>query len=237
MTAVTLENDQTTPVAASESGFTAELGRRYAHLFEDFYQHPFLSGLRDGTLAPEKVQHYVGQDHQYLSAYVRCYGLGLTLAPDREWMRYFHERTGFLLDDESEAHLALCARLGVTYEDAQVERLAPSAKAYVDHMMEAGRDTLGTLLAALLPCPWTYIWAADRYAHAEPIQDDHPFAGWWRFYADDSCLQMLEEMRAKLDAVAAQAGPEERARMELAFELSVRHEIRFWQMAWSLETW
>ena len=29
----------------------------------------------------------------------------------------------------------------------------------------------------------------------------------------------------------------ERARMERAFELSCRHEIRFWQMAWSLERW
>lgn len=237
MTAVTLENDRTTPVSVSETGFTAEMGRRYAHLFADFYDHPFLAGLRDGSLAPEKVQHYVGQDHQYLSAYVRCYGLGLTLSPDREWMRYFHDQTTFLLDDESEAHLALCARLGITYEQAQVERLAPSAKAYVDHMMEAGRGTLGTLLAALLPCPWTYIWAADRYNGESPVSDDHPFAGWWQFYADDSSLEMLSGMRAKLDAVAAEAGPQELARMELAFELSVRHEIRFWQMAWSLESW
>ncbi|TWG77068.1 thiaminase/transcriptional activator TenA [Cellulosimicrobium cellulans J34] len=189
------------------------------------------------------MRHYVGQDHQYLTAYLRCYGLGMALAPDRSWAQYFHDKAGFLLDDESHAHHAMCDFLGVTYEEAQTDRLAPSAQAYVDHMLAAGRDSLGVLLAALLPCPWTYIWSARRFWLAErattpgAIGDDHPLAGWWAFYAAERTEGVLADLRARLDALAADAGEAERARMERAFEQSCRHETRFWQMAWSLEDW
>ncbi len=238
-----LADDPTALVRQEETGFTADLARRYADLFETFYDHPFLAGLRDGSVEPAAVRHYVGQDHQYLTAYLRCYGLGMALAPDRSWAAYFHDKAGFLLDDESHAHHAMCDFLGVTYEEAQTHRLAPSAQAYVDHMTAAGRDSLGVLLAALLPCPWTYIWSARRFWLGErettpgALGDDHPLAGWWQFYAAERTEDVLTDLRARLDALAADAGEAERARMERAFELSCRHEIRFWQMAWSLEHW
>ncbi|WP_083648747.1 TenA family protein [Cellulosimicrobium sp. CUA-896] len=230
-------------VADDETGFSAELGRRYAHLFDEFYDHPFLAGLRDGSVAPAAVRRYVGQDHQYLTAYLRCYGLGMTLAPDRTWAAWFHDKAAFLLDDESHAHHAMCDFLGVSYAEAQTNRLAPSAQAYVDHMLAAGRDSLGVLLASLLPCPWTYIWSARRFWLGErattdgAIAPEHPLAGWWEFYADEATGTVLTDQRARLDALAADAGASERRRMELAFELSCRHEIRFWQMAHTLETW
>ncbi|TDQ52216.1 thiaminase II [Actinorugispora endophytica] len=225
------------PVAIDETGFTADLGRRHADLFEAFYRHPFLGGMRDGTLGREQVLHYVGQDHAYLTAYVRCYGLGLTLSPDREWMRFFHDSVAYTLGEEGQAHEALCAFAGTAYEDAQVDRLAPSAQAYVDHMSAAGRDTLGVLVAALLPCPWTYGWAARRFAAEAAPGEDHPFHGWWSFYAEPSGGEAVATMRSLLDGLAAGAGPAERERMERAFEVSCHHEIRFWEMAWSLEDW
>ncbi|GLU47129.1 thiaminase II [Nocardiopsis ansamitocini] len=225
------------PVAPDETGFTAELGRRHADLFEAFYQHPFLRGMRAGTLAKEQVLHYVGQDHQYLTAYIRCYGLGLALSPDREWMRYFHDSVAFVLSEEDHAHQALCDFAGTSYADAQVDVLAPSAQAYVNHMMEAGRDSLAVLLAALLPCPWTYLWSAQRFLAEGTLGEDHPFHGWWAFYADPSMGSTLTRLRGLLDELAAQAGAAELERIEKAFVASVHHEVRFWQMAWSLEDW
>jgi thiaminase (transcriptional activator TenA) len=131
----------------------------------------------------------------------------------------------------------LCAAAGVEYADVQVDRLAPSAQAYVNHMLESGRDTLGVLLAALLPCPWTYIWAANRHVAADPPGPDDPFAGWWRFYAAPECNAILDSFRERADRLAADAGGAERRRMAAAFEASCHHEVRFWQMAWTLEDW
>ncbi|GAA3759711.1 TenA family protein [Salinactinospora qingdaonensis] len=231
----------TSPVADTETGFTAELGQRHADLFAAFYEHPFLAGMREGNLSKERVLHYLGQDHQYLSAYIRCYGLGLALSPNREWMRYFHDNIAFILEEEAHPHHVLCDYVGTSYEEAQVDQLAPSARAYIDHMMQAGRDTLGVLLASLLPCPWTYTWAADRFLRDAGQDGDpsknNPFHGWWAFYADPQCLAITTKLRGMIDDLADDTGWAERERMERAFFLSCHHEIRFWQMAWSLEDW
>jgi thiaminase/transcriptional activator TenA len=217
--------------------YSAELHERNLDVFDRFWRHPFLEGLKDGTLAPERVVHYVGQDNLYLNAFVRCYGLGLALSPDREWMTFFHENVRFLLEDETHPHHVLCEAAGVPYETAQVDRLAPSAQAYVNHMLEAGRDSLGVLMAALLPCPWTYIWAGARRLAEQPPGPDNPFAGWWQFYGSGESLAILEEFRDRFDRLAAGAGPAERERMAMAFDASCRYEVGFWQMAWSLEKW
>jgi thiaminase (transcriptional activator TenA) len=217
--------------------YSAELGDRHADLFEAFWEHRFLAGLRAGSLEREQIIHYVGQDHLYLSAFIRCYGLGISMSPDREWMQWFRDNVSFLLEDETHPHHALCRAVGVSYVDAQRDRLAPSAQAYVDHMMESGRDTLGVMLGALLPCVWTYIWAGHRLLGEAPPDDDHPFRDWWAFYGSDECGEILADFRERFDALAAEAGTEERRRMAIAFEASCHHEVRFWEMAWVLEDW
>ncbi|WP_212753935.1 thiaminase II [Nakamurella aerolata] len=222
---------------SASSGFSAEQRRRCDELFETFYAHPFLRGLADGTASRESVLHYVGQDNQYLTAFIRCYGLGLAKSPDRQWMAWFRDNVTFLLADETHPHHVLCQAFGVDYADAQLDTMAPTAQAYINHMMVSGYDSLGVLMAALLPCPWTYIWAAQRQQAKAPAAQDNPFAGWWEFYANVECDELLAQFIARVDALAEQAGPAERARMAAAFEASCEYEVAFWEMAFTQQRW
>lgn len=217
--------------------FSEELGVQHADVFNAFWQHPFLRGLHDGTVPRECVIHYVGQDHQYLNAFIRCYGAGIARSPDREWMAWFHDQIRFLLEDEQHPHHVMCRAVGISYDKVRQEQLGPSAQAYVDHMESCSRDTLGVLLAGMLPCPWTYVWAATRALREDPPASDNPFLGWWEFYGSSACQDIVGEFRARVDALAFDAGTAERARMARAFDRSCRHEVRFWEMAWSQETW
>ncbi|MGH3501933.1 MAG: thiaminase II [Nocardioidaceae bacterium] len=222
---------------ATTPSFSAWLGQRYASLFDEFWEHPAVAGLRDGSLPAECVRHYVGQDYQYLTVFMRCYGLGIAASPDRDWVAWFHNQVGFLLAEETHPHHALCRAIGTSYEQVQASRLAPTARGYVDHMTVAGHDDLPVLLAALLPCPWTYIWAATRFIEQTPPAADHPFGDWWWFYASPESQKLLDEFRTRLDTLAAEAGDAERHRMVTAFETSCQYEVRFWQMAWTQEDW
>jgi thiaminase (transcriptional activator TenA) len=219
------------------SSFARQQRDRCDDLFEAFYEHPFLRALADGTASRDSVLHYVGQDHEYLTAYLRCYGLGISLSPDREWVLWFRDSIDFLLNDESHPHHVLCAAFGVDYEDTHADRLAPAAQSYIDHMLASAHDSLGVLMAALMPCPWTYVWAAQRQMSHAPVPVENPFHGWWDFYAANTAAHILDDFTSRIDALAEQAGPTERERMARAFEQSCHHEIRFWQMAWTQETW
>lgn len=222
---------------SQSASFSQQQRERCEGLFQTFYHHPFLRSLADGSAGRESVLHYVGQDHAYLTAFARGYGMGIALSPDRDWIAWFRDQVSFLLEDETHPHHVLCEAFGVSYQDVQVDRMAPTAQAYINHMMLAGHDGLPVLMAALAPCPWTYIWAAQRQLAEDPIGEDNPFRGWWDFYAGPESGQILADFTQRLDALAEQAGPAERARMARAFEDSCHLEIRFWQMAWTQETW
>lgn len=214
-----------------------QLRTRHDRLFEAFYNHPFLRSLADGGASRETVLHYVGQDNQYLTAYMRCYGQGVAISPNREWVAWFRDQLNFLLDDETHPHHVMCEAFDVSYEKAQTDRLTPTSQGYIDHMTRAGHDSLGVLIASMLPCPWLYIWAAQRQMAEAPVPESNPFYGWWDFYSNDLTNGILEDYLDRFDRLAERAGPDERDRMARAFEDSCYHEIRFWQMAWTCETW
>lgn len=223
--------------STGQRAFSAAQYEGNAQLFEAFYQHPFLRSLADGSASEASVLHYVGQDNQYLTAFMRCYGLGIAASADREWISWFNDHITFLLHDETHPHHVMCEAFGATYGQVQTEELAPNAQAYIHHLMVSAQDSLGVLMAALLPCPWTYIWAAQRQQRDEPVSADNPFAGWWEFYAGPECDALLAGFIERTDALAAGAGADERARMARAFRASCHHEIRFWQMAHTVQTW
>ena len=217
--------------------FTAELRDSRADLFEAFWAHPFFQGLLDGTATRDAVVHYVSQDVGYLRAFLRCYGLGQAKAPTPDWTTFFLEGARVMLEEEPDAHRSLVAHFGVDYDDCQAARLAPSAQAYANHMELAGHDSLGVLMAALLPCQWSYTWAALRAEREQAPAEDHPFRAWFDFYASEECQHLVTDYRRRTDALAAAAGPAERRRMEQAFTDSMYYEVAFWQMAATGETW
>ena len=56
-------------------------------------------------------------------------------------------------------------------------------------------------------------------------------------WAGDAFAQYVAYLEGELDRLAEPAGPAERARMAERFELTVRYEIAFWEMAATGEGW
>jgi thiaminase/transcriptional activator TenA len=114
----------------------------------------------------------------------------------------------------------------------------PTALVYRQHMLLAAHRSLGELLAALIPCPTTYVEIADRAADRVP---DHPIYGEWvRSYSS----RLNPELNARrawwwqtLDRLAETASADERARMRTNFVRSCKYEWMFWDMAYKMAGW
>src|SRR3954467_9875763 len=67
----------------TRTGFAADLWERIVPTFDAILAHPFLTGITDGTLAPEKFPYFIEQDTLYLRAYSRAlaYAGGHALDP------------------------------------------------------------------------------------------------------------------------------------------------------------
>ncbi|MGA9289335.1 MAG: thiaminase II [Anaerobacillus sp.] len=218
--------------------FTEKLRKESAPIFDAIFEHPFVRGIAEGKLEKEQLMHYVKQDFEYLNTFVRIYGVAVSKCETREAMSLFNEQIAFVLHSEVHPHNNFCRVAGVTYEELQGYPLAPTAHHYTRHMLDAAHSgTLGEIIAALLPCPWTYLEIGQRLLAEVNPDKNHPFYDWITFYGEKSMEPVTDQLRRILDQWAETAPQRELERIKDYFILSCQLEYGFWEMAYQVEEW
>jgi thiaminase/transcriptional activator TenA len=216
------------------TSFTDLLRQAAADLWEAQHEHPFVRGIGDGTLDPERFRFYVRQDYLFLIEYGRTLALACARAPRLALMERFAELAGSTLGTEMDLHRAYAAEWGITGAELERERPAAATRAYTDFLLRtAALGDFGELVAALLPCMWCYSELGQRLARRE-LATEQRYARWIAMYADEEFARLAAWCREVCDEAAAGAVPETRTRMQEVFLASSRHELEFWDSAWRL---
>lgn len=216
--------------------FDASLRSTAADLWEAQHAHPFVRGIGDGTLAPERFRGYIAQDFVFLIDYGRLLALGAARAPDLPTMRRFAELTQAILVTEMDLHRRLAASWGIDEPALAATEPTPVTSAYVDFLLRtAALGDFAELVAALLPCMWSYAEIGERLAAAQAAgdRDPGPFAEWVATYASAGFQELSDWCRALTCELAEGAGPAVRDRMTRAFLAASRHEVAFWEDCWN----
>lgn len=202
-------------------------------------EHPFWAGLRDGTLPPASLTHFVEQDTAHLlPGYARA--LARTAAATR-W----------------DAHAALLARsvigtleardrLRGAYAElapaldlppaADAPPIAPATHAHCAFFHAATAATVAAGMGALLPMVWfNHQVSNDLLARHTPgsryekwIEVYHPGEGYQ--YAVKGFLAAYDELGERM-------APPGRADLLDSFSTSIRYEWAFADAAWSRSAW
>ncbi|MEN2465679.1 thiaminase II [Ornithinibacillus sp. JPR2-1] len=218
--------------------FTESLREENNDIFQLIFDHPFVKGIGEGDIPKEAIAHYIKADFEYLNAFMKIYGLAASKSSSRDDIRYFFNKMEFILKDEIHPHHNFCEYIGVPYESLQGHPLPPTADHYIKHMLyHAHTGSMGEILGALLPCPWTYLEIGDELMKTYQPTPDHPFYQWITFYSDARTRSTTTEMRERLDNLAIEASPSEKNRIRDAFRKSCELELAFWEMAYTCEEW
>ncbi|MEH3053367.1 MAG: thiaminase II [Patulibacter minatonensis] len=222
--------------------FDLELRAAASGAWEAQLDHPFVRGIGDGSLSRERFAHYVAQDYLFLVEYGRLLALGAARAPDLPTMRRFAELTQAILVTEMDLHRSFAAEWGL--DEAALLSTEPTRATggYVDFLLRtAALGDFAELVAALLPCMWSYAeigaQLAGRQAAAAGQADQaavNPYAAWIETYASDEFAGLAEWCRELAVRVSADVSPDTRDRMRAAFRAAVGHEVAFWQASWDL---
>lgn len=217
--------------------FSMHLRQEAEELFQKIYEHPFVQGIKKGKLKPEQLIHYVIQDHQYLNTFMRIYAMAITRAEGRDEIAFFHDNIHFILHGETHPHRNFCRVAGVDYEQVDKSQpLAPSARNYMNHMWVAAQTgSLANLYAAILPCPWTYIYIAERMVQEANPSSAHPFYEWISFYTTEHMNNLNQALCKRLDEQVESLSKPEKERVKENFLISCYHEYCFWEMAYTQE--
>lgn len=216
-------------------GFSDILRKEASPIWERIFGHPFLVELAEGRLPLDKFRFYIEQDFAYLVDFSRCLGLAAAKAEDLDTMKALASLLEASLTVEIEMLEKLCEKIGVSPSKLREAVPAPSNTAYVKHLLHvAYSGTVGEIMAAMLPCMWSYQEIGERLKG----RLEHPvYREWGATYWSEEYTELVNWFRQLTDKSASESGEAIKEKMRRHFILSSRYEYMFWDMAYKKEGW
>lgn len=217
--------------------FTDHLRTLAEPIWRAQHEHPFVSGIGDGTLEIVRLEHWVRQDYLFLVEYCRLFALAAARAPDFPTLLRFADLLQATARGEMDLHREYAREFGISEAELEREAPAPTTRGYTDFLLRvAATGDYAELAAALLPCLWGFSEIGLALVRG-PRPSDRRLARWIDTYADPEFAALAEWCRGLVDRLAEGVSGDTRRRMEEAFLTSSRYELLFWDMGWRRETW
>jgi len=218
--------------------FHQRLRERVAPIWEQTHQHPFVTGLGDGTLPVESFAFYMKQDYVYLIDYAKMFAVGSVKAHDLETSARFAQLQESTLNTEMALHRQYAERFGISREELEATEPSFVTIAYTSYMLKvAHQGSLAELVSALLPCTWSYWEIGKRLAAVEGALEHELYGDWVRMYSSEEFGELATWLISLLDRLAEGLSEQELARLEEHFLVASRMEYLFWDMAYRRVQW
>ncbi|NRS18875.1 thiaminase II [Brevibacillus sp. HB1.4B] len=218
--------------------FTDRLRKSVAPIWERVHQHPFVTGLGDGSLPVSAFKYYMKQDYIYLIDYAKMFAIASVKAYDLETSSRFAALQESTLNTEMELHRQYAERFGISR--AELEATEPSfvMLGYTSYMLRvAHQGSLAELVSALLPCTWSYWEIGKRLAQVEGALEHELYGEWVRMYSSDEFGQLAIWLMDIMNQLAEGKSEQELAKLEEYFVNTSKMEYMFWDMSYREEMW
>ena len=194
-------------------------------------EHPFLTGLADGTLPRERFTYYLAQDAHYLAAYSRVLAACAAQASRTGDVTFWATGSRNAIEVERLLHQSHVGDL-----TAYVP--SPTCTAYTSYLQAlASQGSYAVLVAGVLPCFWVYEDVGRRMTERVGDLTGHAYGDWIATYGDPAFAEATRTAIEVTDRLADESGAATRAAMLTAFSTATRYEWMFWDAAWRQEAW
>lgn len=206
-------------------------------IWDAILNHPFVTGIGEGTLALDKYEFYLKQDYLYLIDFSRVFALTAAKARRLNNMAYFAKLLDLTLNTEMELHRSTCAGFGILKEELESTRPALVTLAYTSFLVKTCyEETLPGILAALLPCALGYVDIALFLREKGLPQVSH-YRDWIETYASKEFVDYAHWLKRELDVFADEAPNYQKEHWSRLYLQSARFELLFFDMSWRKEMW
>ena len=211
--------------------FTQNMHERYNSLWNHMTSHRFLQETRDNVVSDDTFSRWMQQDYLFVRAAIPFISALIPKAPLRHWKP--HSDVVSMLNKEMELFEERANATGISFEGITPWFIN---HAYIQFLM-------ATAYTSSYAEAYTLLYTAEKAYHdawLEVKKGIDPDSKWKPFvenWASDEFGQYVDYLQGELDQLAADAGKEELRKMEEIFELTVKYEISFWEMAYSGSVW
>ena len=205
-------------------------------IWERCYQHPFVQGLGDGSLARDRFAYFMVQDHKYLSMYAKVFALGLIKSDNDRDSRDFAAFIPSIFQAEQSLHDEYLSKLGISPAQVDETPLSLTNNAYTSYMISVAlREGLAEIMVAVTACSWSYKYIGDALEAREDKTDDKFYRLWRETYASPWYRASNDHDIEMLDRFAEGYTEAQLRHLEQIVVDCSEFEYRFWQMCWDKE--
>jgi len=204
---------------------TSRLLSEHPALWRDATRHPFLDGVRDGSLPTKALDTWLAQDALFVERLSRFQARVLARAPGGDLLALAQGLVA--LAEELRWFEAIAAERGLD----PATPIQSSCRAYTDYLLQLGEDAAVPYVALI-----TAVWTVER-AYLDAWIGARPGAPAFRAFVAhwtvDAFAAYVAELAAAADrALAACDVPEAESALAV-FRSVAAHERAFWQMAFA----
>lgn len=203
-------------------------------IWSQYHVHPFVLGIRDGTLDREKFRYYIIQDYLYLMDYARTFAVGVAKARSKETANLFAQYIA-VMNGELDVHSGYMGKLGITQEEVETAKQSLDSLSYTSYMLRvAYEDGEAEILTAILSCAYSYEVIAKKMVADAPDSVNDPFYGdWIRGYASERYAGENAVLLDILEKLTEQYTESQLDHLKEIFVACSRYELAFWEMSWN----
>ena len=215
---------------------TTQMSAAVEDIWAEYYTHPFVKGIEDGTLDKEKFRYYIKQDYLYLIEYTKVFGIGIAKAKSTEVTKLFASYIQLLTDGEMDIHRGYMGRFGVTEAELADTPRALDNLSYTSYMLRvAYEEGEAEVLAAILSCAYSYEMIARNIVKNNPDSVNHEFYGdWIKGYASDEYSKENIVLFEMLEKLTAHYTDEQKQHIVDIYVACSRYELAFWDLSWNM---
>ena len=205
-------------------------------LWNSYLEHPFVSGIADGSLDINKFRFYMIQDYRYLLEYAKLFALGVVKADKEEIMRKFSLMVKETLDGEMEIHKKYMARLGITAEEVEITKTSRKNQSYTSYMLDvAFRGDVLDILVAVLSCAWSYQFIGEHHINVKGAINNESFGEWIEGYSSAEYVNNTNEIIDLVNELGENISQEKANYLKEIFVNCSKYEYDFWDMSFNEE--
>lgn len=197
-----------------------------------YVDHSFVRQMGQGSLPETAFRTYLVQDYLFLIQFARAWALAAYKSRRPSDIRAAQAGLAAILD-ETDLHVRLCARWGLSKADIEAAPEHQATVAYTRFVLDCGAaGDLLDLHVALSPCVIGYA-EIGRALSPDGVAalGDHPYREWIGEYAGEGYQGVAAAARKHLDELAARSMTEQRfTELVAIFAQASRLEADFWQM-------
>ena len=202
-------------------------------IWQRYNEHPFILGIQEGTLDKNKFRYYIIQDYLYLEDFAKTFAIGVAKAKSRETANLFAKYVS-VINGEMNVHSGYLARLSVTSEEILSTPRSLENLSYTSYMLRvAYEESEAEILAAILPCTYSYEKIAKTIVKNNPESINNSFYGdWIKSYSCENYEKENRILIKEINGLTKDFKEEKLKHLEDIFINCSLYELDFWKMAW-----